>query len=48
VGLSSHRVDRDDAHPEEDENLEIVRLPVARALEMIEAGEIEDAKTIIG
>ena len=36
------------ANPEEDENLEIVRLPVERALEMIEAGEIEDAKTIIG
>ncbi|MDQ1590597.1 MAG: ADP-ribose pyrophosphatase [Pyrinomonadaceae bacterium] len=35
-------------NPEEDENLEIVRLSVARALEMIEAGEIEDAKTIIG
>jgi ADP-ribose pyrophosphatase len=36
------------ANPEDDENLEIVRLSVARALEMIEAGEIEDAKTIIG
>ena len=36
------------AHPEEDENLESVRLPIRRALEMIEAGEIEDAKTIIG
>ena len=36
------------ASPEDDENLEVVRLPVARALEMIEAGEIEDAKTIIG
>ncbi|HLL72823.1 MAG TPA: NUDIX hydrolase [Pyrinomonadaceae bacterium] len=36
------------ASPEDDENLEIVRLSVARALEMIEAGEIEDAKTIIG
>jgi len=35
-------------HPEDDENLEIVRLPLVRALEMIEAGEIEDAKTIIG
>ncbi len=33
---------------EDDENLEIVRLPLARALKMIEAGEIEDAKTIIG
>jgi ADP-ribose pyrophosphatase len=36
------------ASPEDDENLELVRLPFARALEMIEAGEIEDAKTIIG
>jgi len=35
-------------NPEDDENLEIVRLPLARALEMIGAGEIEDAKTIIG
>jgi ADP-ribose pyrophosphatase len=36
------------ASPEDDENLEIVRLSMSRALEMIEAGEIEDAKTIIG
>jgi ADP-ribose pyrophosphatase len=36
------------ANPEDDENLEIVRLPFTRALEMLEAGEIEDAKTIIG
>jgi ADP-ribose pyrophosphatase len=36
------------ASPEEDEFLEVVRLPITRALEMIEAGEIEDAKTIIG
>jgi ADP-ribose pyrophosphatase len=36
------------AHPEDDENLEVVRLSMPRALEMIEAGEIEDAKTIIG
>ena len=34
--------------PDEDEVLEIVRLPFARALEMVAAGEIEDAKTIIG
>ena len=36
------------AGPEEDELIEVVRLPLARALDMIEAGEIEDAKTIIG
>jgi ADP-ribose pyrophosphatase len=34
--------------PEEDEDLEIIRLSFARAFEMIEANEIEDAKTIIG
>lgn len=33
---------------EDDEHLEIVRVSFPRALEMIEAGEIEDAKTIIG
>jgi len=33
---------------EDDEIVEVVRLPFARALEMISDGEIEDAKTIIG
>ena len=33
---------------EEDEMVEVVRLPLSRALEMISDGEIEDAKTIIG
>ena len=33
---------------EEDEMIEVVRLPYARALEMIASREIEDAKTIIG
>ena len=33
---------------EDDEMLEVVRLPLSRALEMISDGEIEDAKTIIG
>jgi ADP-ribose pyrophosphatase len=33
---------------EDDEIVEIVRLPFSQALEMITAGEIEDAKTIIG
>lgn len=33
---------------EEDEIVEVVRLPFSRALEMISDGEIEDAKTIIG
>ena len=33
---------------EDDELIEVVRLPLERALEMITDGEIEDAKTIIG
>jgi len=33
---------------EEDEIIEVVRLPFARALGMAASGEIEDAKTIIG
>jgi ADP-ribose pyrophosphatase len=33
---------------EDDEMVEIVRVPWARAFEMISDGEIEDAKTIIG
>ena len=36
------------ARPEEDEFLEVVRLPLPRALELISTNEIEDAKTIIG
>jgi len=35
-----------DARPEEDENIEIVHLPVATVLEMISRGEFQDAKTI--
>ena len=33
---------------EADEILDVVRMPIADALEMITSGEIEDAKTIIG
>jgi len=33
---------------EDDEVIEILRLPIDRALQMITDGEIEDAKTIIG
>lgn len=33
---------------EEDEVLEVVRLSISEALEMITSGEIQDAKTIIG
>ena len=35
-------------HLEDDELVEVVRLPLVRALEMISTREIEDAKTIIG
>jgi ADP-ribose pyrophosphatase len=34
--------------PDEDEVLEVVRMPMTDALEMITSGEIQDAKTIIG
>jgi ADP-ribose pyrophosphatase len=34
--------------PEDDEVLEVVRLTLDEALEMISSGEIQDAKTIIG
>ena len=33
---------------EDDEIIEIVRMPISQALSMITTGEIEDAKTIIG
>jgi ADP-ribose pyrophosphatase len=33
---------------EEDELIEVIRVPIDRALQMIADGEIEDAKTIIG
>ena len=36
------------ARPDEDEVLDVVRLPIGDALEMITSGEIQDAKTIIG
>lgn len=35
-------------HLDDDEILDVVRLPVTDALEMITSGEIQDAKTIIG
>ena len=35
-------------NPDEDEVLDIVRLPISDALEMITSGEIQDAKTIVG
>ena len=33
---------------EDDELIEVVRLPLSQALNMITTGELEDAKTIIG
>jgi ADP-ribose pyrophosphatase len=33
---------------EDDEILEVVRIPFSQALEMVTDGEIEDAKTIVG
>jgi len=33
---------------EEDEIIEVVRMPLRRALDMVASGEIDDAKTIIG
>jgi ADP-ribose pyrophosphatase len=34
--------------PEADERLELVELPLAEALAMVERGEVEDAKTLVG
>ncbi len=42
-----HPVERD-LHGPEEEHSEIVHLPLASAVEMITAGEVRDAKTIIG
>jgi ADP-ribose pyrophosphatase len=35
------------AKPEEDENLEVFRLPLSQAMRMVAAGEIHDGKTLI-
>lgn len=35
-------------HPDEDEFIELSRVPLDRALEMVDSGEICDAKSIIG
>jgi ADP-ribose pyrophosphatase len=37
-----------DLHGPEESHMEIVRLPLAEAVEMVAAGEIHDAKTVIG
>ena len=33
---------------EEDELIEVVKLPIERAMEMVRSGEIDDAKTVVG
>ena len=43
TGLSEGRVQRD-----EDEYIEVVKLPLSRALAMIRKGEIRDGKSIVG
>jgi ADP-ribose pyrophosphatase len=37
-----------DASPDADEELEVVRMPLAEALRLVAAGEIRDAKSVIG
>jgi hypothetical protein len=34
--------------PDEDENLELVRLPISKAVEAAERGEVRDAKSLVG
>ena len=36
------------AHPDPDENLAVVRIPLAEALRLVRAGDIRDGKSIIG
>lgn len=38
----------EEAHPDEDELIEYQKVPIPKALEMIEKGEIKDAKSIAG
>ena len=42
----ARRLTRGQPSPDEDENIEVVRYPLERVLEMIESGEIRDGKTI--
>jgi len=37
-----------EAHPELDENIEILRMPLSRAMQMVAEGKIHDGKTLIG
>lgn len=37
-----------EAHPDPNEFLDVIRLPLAELIDRIEAGEIRDAKTVVG
>jgi ADP-ribose pyrophosphatase len=37
-----------DLHGPEETHMEVLRLPLTEAVEMVERGEINDAKTVIG
>ena len=37
---------RGESHPDDDEFLNLIRMPFSEALEMVLSGEIQDAKTI--
>jgi ADP-ribose pyrophosphatase len=37
-----------DVHGPEEEHMDLVRLPLAEAVDMVVRGEIHDAKTVIG
>ena len=41
-------ITRGEAHPESDEFMETESVPLSKALQMIERGEIQDAKTALG
>jgi ADP-ribose pyrophosphatase len=41
-------ITRGKAHPEADEFMEVESVPLSKALQMIERGEIQDAKTALG
>ncbi len=44
----ARRLEKGIAHPDEEEFLEIMRLPLHEAVAMVERGEIRDSKTVAG
>ena len=44
----AQEIDEGTATPEEDERIELVPMPLSRAMEMVAAGKIADGKTLIG